>query len=112
MFNLFDTIGKYISKYFDFGVRKATILVYIRFIFFFTFLSMILPKEDPLISSDLFCLFNMAIFALTHGWSTSANMSLGPQMVLDDEKETAGFILNFPLQFGIFSGTILALSLV
>jgi hypothetical protein len=39
-------------------------------------------------------------------------MALGPQLVGEDEKETAGFILNFPLGFGILTGTLLAVTLI
>lgn len=71
---------------------------------------MIYPKKvDPIIQSDIFCLINMSIFALTNGYATTVNMALAPQICKEDEKETAGFIMNFPLMFGILSGTFFAL---
>ena len=40
---------------------------------------MVLPTiKDPYISSDIFCLVNMGLFALTNGYATSINMALGP----------------------------------
>ena len=72
---------------------------------------MIYPDNKPLISSDIVCLINMIFFALTNGLLTSVNMALAPQNVQEEEKETTGFIMNFPLTFGIFMGTVLAVSL-
>ena len=70
---------------------------------------MIYPhKEHPYITSDLFCVINMALFALTNGWATSANMILAPMQAEAEEKETAGFLMTFPLTFGILCGTFLA----
>jgi hypothetical protein len=63
----------------------------------------------PYISSDLFCLVNMALFALTNGYATGINMSYAPQMVDEEEKETSGFMMSFPLTFGILVGCFLAL---
>ena len=83
-----------------------------RFTFFASFLLMILPnKSDPYIKSDIFCLLNMGLFAFLNGFSTSTNMELAPSIVSEDEKETVGFIMSFPLTFGILSGSFLALTL-
>jgi len=59
--------------------KFATIIVYLRLIFFASFLSMILPTiNDPYMSSDYFCLINMALFAISNGYNTSVNMVLAP----------------------------------
>lgn len=52
----------------------------------------------------------MALFALTNGISTSLNMALGPKLCNNDEKETAAFMLSFPLTFGIMLGGLIALN--
>jgi hypothetical protein len=65
-------------------------------------------KYEPYINSDVFCVVNMALFALTNGWATCANMILAPMQADRDEKETAGFLMTFPLTFGILCGTLLA----
>ncbi len=57
-------------------------------------------------------MFNMAFFAFTNGWATSANMSLAPQLVDVEERETAGYMMSFPLTFGILLGSFLALCFV
>jgi hypothetical protein len=73
---------------------------------------MIYPTvAEPWIPSDLFSVFNMSLFALTNGWATTACMILAPSFVHSDEKETAGFMMTFPLTFGILAGTFLALLL-
>lgn len=83
----------------------------IRLIFFVSFFSMITPTiDDPYMKSDIFALGNMALFALTNGFATSINMGLGPSLCNDEEKETAGFMLSFPLGGGILLGSFLALS--
>ena len=71
---------------------------------------MIYPNvDDPYITSDIFCVCNMALFAFTNGWSTSANMSLAPMKVSEEERETVGFLMSFPLTLGILTGNFLAL---
>lgn len=109
VFNVFDTVGKYLPNMIFLNVRKASLLVWVRFLFYFTMVYMIFPSaEAPYIHSDVFCLFNMALFALTNGWATSANMILAPMQAEGHEKETAGFLMTFPLTFGILCGTMLA----
>jgi hypothetical protein len=52
--------------------------MYYRFVFIFTFVSLVYPNNNPWCDSDIFALINMAFFALTNGWATSANMILAP----------------------------------
>jgi hypothetical protein len=51
----------------------------------------------------------MALFAFTNGYLVTVNMIQAPMNVEDEEKETAGFMMTFPLHFGILSGSFLAL---
>jgi hypothetical protein len=68
--------------------------------------------SSPYISSDVFCLLNMALFALTNGYATGINMSFAPQVVDEEEKETSGFVMSFTLTLGILVGCFLALVFV
>ena len=62
------------------------------------------------ISDDWFTYLNMILFALTTGYSTGSHMNLAPQKVHTElQKETAGFLVSFPLFFGISCGTFFAL---
>ena len=145
IFNVFDTIGKYLSAYQFYGKYFCTSVVLFRysynpliatpipmpskplishsrfpfshfpprFVFFGTFILQCTPTiSSPAISSDLFCLLNMALFALTNGYATGINMTLAPQVVDEEEKETSGFMMSFPLTFGILVGCFLALLFV
>ena len=78
-----------------------------------SFLLMILPnRENPYIKSDIFCILNMSVFAFLNGFSTSTNMELAPSIVNEEEKETVGFLMSFPLTFGILTGSFLALTFI
>lgn len=110
MFNICDTIGKYFGK-----IRKSYnqistwIMVFGRFLFFLSFLVMATRNNATVISTDWFEFLNIAVFAITNGYATTAVMTMAPEQVKTKEKETCGFLMSFPLAFGIVCGTFLAL---
>ena len=110
VFNLFDTVGKYISANRNWYSRKSTyILVFLRFIFYIFYLIMASRNDIFIICDDWFAIVNMALFSLLNGYTTSCAMVLAPELVENDEKETVGFLMTHPLYLGIMIGTFLAL---
>ena len=111
VFNMFDTVGKYLSVKRSWYSKRSTImLVFARFIFFIFYLIMASRKDIFIICDDWFALVNMAVFSLLNGYTTSCAMVLAPEMCNNDEKETVGFLMTHPLVLGIMVGMILALT--
>lgn len=111
-FNIFDTIGKCLSYFRQFyNLLSTSILITSRFIFFIFYILMAIYSHLPIICSDWFKFFNMAVFSLINGYATSCVMLLTPRRVKRHERETAGFIMSFPLFFGILCGSLFALPL-
>lgn len=109
-FNVFDTIGKYITGFRALYSKKITIfLVLFRFLFYISYLLIASYKNTPIISDDWFAFLNMAVFSALNGFTTSCCMILAPETCNDDEKETTGFLMTHPLYFGIMIGSFLAL---
>ena len=67
-------------------------------------------STNPFFGSDYFAFFNILIFGITNGYATTAHMALAPEQVENDEKELSGFLMSFPLFFGILSGSMIALA--
>lgn len=113
IYNLGDTIGKMSSQKQFYNTLSATVLVVARLAFVVLFAMVAYYQGDrsiPVISEDWFAFLNMALFALTTGLSTGSHMNLAPQKVTSElQKETAGFLMSFPLFFGISCGTFFAL---
>ncbi len=113
IYNLGDTIGKMSTSKQYYNTVSATILVICRLAFVALFAMVAYfqgSRAIPVISEDWFAYVNMALFALTTGVSTGSHMNLAPQKVTSElQKETAGFLMSFPLFFGISSGTFFAL---
>lgn len=111
VFAIFDTIGKYLSAMRKFYSKKSTIiLVFLRFIFFVFYLLMATRDDIPVICDNWFAIFNMALFSLLNGYTTSCAMVLAPEECDNEEKETTGFLMTHPLYFGIMCGSFLALA--
>ena len=70
----------------------------------------IIFENNYFFGSDYFCLLNIFIFGLTNGYATNALMSLAPKQLNDEEKEIGGFLMSFPLFFGILCGSMIALT--
>lgn len=113
IYNLGDTLGKMSTSKNFYNTVSATTVVLGRLSFIALFVLIAFYQGDrsvPVISEDWFAYLNMALFALSTGFSTGSHMNLAPQKVSTElHKETAGFLMSFPLFFGISSGTFLAL---
>ena len=113
VFNVFDALGKFLAEFRKFYSKlSTTVLVLLRCVFYATFILVATQRDMPVFSSDWFIVVNVAFFALTNGYCTSCIMVLTPEQVKSDEKETAGYLISFPLMLGFFSGALLALPFV
>ena len=111
VFNIFDTVGKYASDLLPKPrIRTFIIIILLRFLMFPLFLMMVQRWNVAFIREDWFALVNMGVFAVSHGFVVSNLMICAPEKADDNEKETAGFMMNLPLTMGIVSGSLLALS--
>ena len=111
VFNVLDTVAKYVAKArWSYNQASTIVLVVGRFLFFLPFLVMATKNDAAIICTDWFQFLNIAVFAFTNGYATTAVMTMAPEMVKNKEKETCGFLMSFPLAFGIVCGTFLALA--
>jgi hypothetical protein len=100
-FNCCDTIGKYCGNIRKLYTIKSTcILIISRFGLYIFFILFATSNDIAVISSSWLPFLVLALFGLTHGFCTSCVMILAPEIADDEEKETAGFIMSFPLFFG------------
>lgn len=112
IYNLFDTFGKYIAvARIFFTKNKITSLILIRFIFFGSFLLNIQTNYDmSFLTSQWFCIVNLAFFALSNGYLTTAIFILASEScVKAQQKEKIGFMMSFMFNIGCIGGSLLAL---
>lgn len=85
MYNIGDFMGKYFCSMRNY-YNKVSIIVLIlgRFLFFVSFIAIVLEPNATAINTDWFAIVNMWLFALSNGYATSAVMVLAPEDV--DEK--------------------------
>ena len=113
VFNIFDGFGKFFAKFRRFySLLSTVVLVLLRCAFYATFILVATQNDMPVFCTDWFLIINVALFAFTNGYCTSCIMVLTPEQVGSTEKETAGFLISFPLMLGFFSGGLLALPFV
>jgi len=102
-----DFIGRTLPKWFVvLTPRGMWIPTLLRFSFFILFPLCIKPK---VFDSDVYAYIIMAVFAFTNGYLGTLAMMYGPTNASHHEKEVAGFIMTFSLNFGIFCGVHFAL---
>ena len=110
VYNIGDSFGKYLAGFRNgYNVVSMTVLILGRFLFYLSFLVMASSNNATVISADWFAFVNMFVFSATNGYGTTAVMVLAPEITNKNEKETAGFIMNNGLYFGMMAGSFLAL---
>ena len=112
VFNIFDTIGRFSPGFPALRLVKYHALPWFsaaRVVFVVLFVGA--ARQWSSAFSDWGNLFIMVFFALTNGYTTTSCFMAAPEQVNQKDKETAGFIMSFFLLFGMFSGTMAALSL-
>ncbi|ELR21496.1 Solute carrier family 29 (nucleoside transporters), member 1, putative [Acanthamoeba castellanii str. Neff] len=109
-FQIFDFIGRTLPKFFIlFSARWLWVPTFARCAFFALFILCIKPL---IFNHDAWYHVFMAIFALTNGYCGTLAMMYGPTNAKDHEKETAGAIMSFFLNFGIFLAAHFAILLL
>jgi equilibrative nucleoside transporter 1/2/3 len=108
-FTFGDLVGRTLPKWFVvFSVRTIWVPTLARFVFFILF--PLCVKEY--IHTDALYYIIMAVFAISNGYIGSLAMMFGPTNAAAHEKEKAGLIMSFALNFGIFCGVHFALLLL
>lgn len=109
LFNLFDTIGRFIPNYLNI-ISSASV----KWICLFRVLSVISTcfigygTFGDFFVKDWWITVNMIIFAITNGLATSLTMMYGISEAEDKDREDAGKIMTIFLTGGIFIGSLLA----
>ena len=95
-------VGDFIGRSGPYLIRiprlALEILTYSRLVFFLLF---ILSGLDYMVYNWLTYIM-MAVFAVTNGYCGTLSLMYGPQRVSEHERELAGLIMSFCLNFGIF----------
>jgi len=109
-FQVCDFIGRSLPRFFIvFSERTLWIPSLLRLGFFPLFILCINPV---IFDSDGWYYSFMFLFAVTNGYCGTLAMMFGPVNALEHEKETAGIIMSFFLNFGIFVAAHFALLLL
>ena len=109
-FNIFNAIGKYSTVFKTlFCENLFMLLVVLRLIFFYTFITEASTVNVPIVDEEWFGFLNIALFALTDGYITTGMFIMCPGKVEGHDKEIAGFLALLSLLVGIATGTVLAL---
>lgn len=115
VFNVCDFAGRNLPSIY---IAKGVVLwglVLFRFIFWATFL-LVDTKQPPswLFGWDgtWFKFLNVALFALTNGFTSTCCMIMGPAQVKPAWKDRAGSIMSTSLVWGIIGGAIVAFAFI
>jgi equilibrative nucleoside transporter 1/2/3 len=110
-FNLFDFCGRNLPALYLAKGAMLWILVLARFIFWVTFM-LVDTKQPPswIFGWDAtwFKFLNMALFAVSNGFTSTCCMILGPAQVKSAWKDKAGSIMSTSLVWGIVGGALMA----
>jgi equilibrative nucleoside transporter 1/2/3 len=109
-FQIFDFVGRTLPKFIIlFNARWLWVPTFARCGFFVLFILCIKPL---IFNHDAWYHVFMALFALSNGYCGTLAMMYGPVNAKDHEKETAGAIMSFFLNFGIFLAAHFAILLL
>lgn len=114
-FNVSDTVGRWLAgqPYGLIGDKGVFIISYARIVFIVTsFLVDYNQGSDWLVgdSGDWFKLLNMALFAFTNGYCSTACAIKSPSKAPEDSKETVGTFVGVFITSGIVVGSLIALA--
>jgi len=109
-FQLFDWIGRTAPRFIILFKRDTLwLLVYGRIVFFVLFILCIKPR---LLTDQTWAYGFMFFFAITNGYAGTLAMMYGPTRVEEHERERAGIIMAFFLNFGIFTAVLFSILLL
>jgi len=107
-FQVGDLIGRTVPKWFLMNFKLLTPLNFCRIVFFPLFILSVESEFKPeifLIKSNILPFVFMIVFSISNGYLGTIAMVSGPTHVDDHERETAGTIMSFWLNFGLAAGT-------
>ena len=109
LFNVFDTIGRYLPNYSLFVSPKGMTLFSTLRIFLVISICLIgYGAFDNFFVQDWWIIINVSLFALTNGAGTALTMIYGTTDFDEKDKEDAGKMMVFLLTLGICLGSITA----
>jgi len=110
-FNVFDLIGRYITRYdglIFFTPKTLWIPSLLRVLLFPAFIFQLHPRY---LDNDIFAYLFMAIFSFSSGYLATLAMMYGPERCKAQDKERAGtisiFFLTIGLTGGVWTGSLL-----
>ena len=110
IFNVFDTLGKYLPFIKSLLQSKNLLITLIlRMFFFVAFIWPVIDKNVVLLSQPWFFLMMIALFGLSNGYVISSSFVMVPETVEGEKKEVAGFVAFNAMITGIMIGSFLAL---
>ena len=111
IYNVFDTIGRYLVKLFTPTKIKNRIIVIGRSILFFTLIFndyCQVKLKSNLTFTSIFLMVNVAILGITNGMGATLTFGLASDIAEDEIKKQTGGSIGFFSIFGIFLGSCLA----
>jgi len=109
VFNIFDIVGKHVAQNRNsYNQNTVVVATASRMAFFFTFIIQVVA-DIPFLNTLFFAYLNIAVFAFSNGFITTASFIMGPEKVEGKKKEVAGFLSMIGLTTGIMLGTFCAL---
>ena len=111
LYSCFNTIGRYLMKFFKPTKRKNYVIVLIRTIFLFTiifnhYLYFSLNVNYKITSTLL--VINIILLGISNGFATSLGMGYAPTLLSDELKGKAGASVSFALSVGSAVGSCVA----
>eukprot|EP01107_Rhizomastix_libera_P002220 TRINITY_DN13928_c0_g1_i1.p2 TRINITY_DN13928_c0_g1~~TRINITY_DN13928_c0_g1_i1.p2 ORF type:complete len:464 (-),score=124.90 TRINITY_DN13928_c0_g1_i1:1527-2882(-) len=99
VFIIAEFIGRSMPQYqsLRFGRKYLWLQSLIRLVFF----PLLYMSICRVFNSDFYAYVTMFLFALSNGYTSTMAMSVGPELVPQKEKEMAGIIMSFFLNFSI-----------
>jgi hypothetical protein len=111
IYNVFDTLGRYLVSKINPTKKIAYISILSRTILIFTILfNYYLQKRNKYSTfSSIFLIINDSLLALSNGIGTTVCFGIAPTLVKNELKGQAGASVSFFTIFGIFLGAIIAI---
>lgn len=110
LFNLSDLLAKFITLWpIKLRINTFRALVFLRFLFWGSFILINNSPEGSLVKNDWFCLVHLVAFGVSGGVLINGLMFVALECGKNNEKETIGLLISIPLVYGNMIGSFLAL---
>lgn len=109
IFNVFDTIGRFLPNWFVVLSSKGTTwLVFLRIISIVSICLIGYGTFNDFFVRDWWIVVNIIIFAFTNGLATTLAMMYGVNEADENDKENVGELMIFFMTGGMFAGSVVA----